>query len=84
MADISNIESAWLRATAKFNTWKVDFDAKFNAPVTKTITGMAVNKFNNLPPDVQTVSRTMSPDGWNVVDQINKQKKKKGINYANK
>ena len=70
MADLSNIESAWLTAVDKFERWRAKFDAEFYAPASKTMLGMMTDQLNQLPPEVQQVSRMMNPQAWKDVDKM--------------
>jgi len=70
VADLSNIESAWLTAVDRFERWRARFDAQFYAPASKTMLGMMTDQLSQLPPEVQQISRQMNPQAWKDVDRM--------------
>lgn len=85
MADLTNVESAWLRAVARFEDWRIEFDRKFYAPAGNMVIGMLNRQLQGLPPEIQQMSRQMNPEQWKDVDQMTKgieQKKKREVRYG--
>jgi len=77
MTDLSNIESAWLRAMGRFEKWKAEFDAQFYAPAANTMLGMMTDQLQRLPPEVQQISRQMNPREWRELDRMSAEARKK-------
>lgn len=67
--DISNVESAWLRAVNKFEGWKAQFEQGYSAPVGEMGVNLLMRKLQALPPELQTQSRQRNPDAWGVIDK---------------
>lgn len=85
MADLSNVESAWLRAVSRFEKWRGEFDAQFYAPAADTTLNMMGRQLQQLPPQVQQMSRQMNPEQWKQVDQMTKEvdkKSKREVKYG--
>lgn len=77
MADLSNIESAWLRAMNRFETWREEFDKRFYAPAAETMLGMITKQLEQLPPEVKQISRQMNPREWQDLDRMTAETRKK-------
>lgn len=82
MADLSNIESAWLRATARFEKWRGEFDKKFYAPASDTMLNMITSQLQQLPPEVQQMSRQINPQAWREFDRMTAERKNKEVKYG--
>lgn len=78
MGDLSNAESAWLRAKNRFDEWRIRFEADFEAPKTETLVGVMDTKLSNLPGPVQQISRQQRPEDWKQLDARIKQVQEKG------
>jgi len=68
--DSNTADSAYLRAKARVETWAEKFNAQWNAPQMATLYGATAKNLSQMPPDAQTASRKMHPDGWEQVDKI--------------
>lgn len=77
MADMTNVESAWLRAISRFERWKVEFDKQFYAPAAETMLGMITKQLEQLPPEVKQISRQMNPREWQEIDRMTAETRKK-------
>lgn len=77
MADMTNVESAWLRAISRFERWKVEFDKQFYAPAAETMLGMITKQLEQLPPEVKQISRQMNPREWQDLDRMTAETRKK-------
>lgn len=80
--DISNVESAYLRALAKFETWKQKTEVNYNMPAMKTTVGIAEQKLQNLPTEVQSISRAQHPAEWKALDERTKKVNKAEVKYV--
>jgi hypothetical protein len=66
--DVSNVESAWLRAVNKFEKWKAEFEGGYSAPVGEMGVNLMMRKLKALPPEMQNMSRQKSPTAWKFID----------------
>jgi hypothetical protein len=73
--DQTTLDSAYLRAKARFDVWRENVEAQWGSLQSKTVSGMLDDKLSKLPENVQSASRKAHPAEWRELD---KRQEKKG------
>jgi hypothetical protein len=73
MSDRDNVESAFLKARAKFMAWVDEVNVEWNKGNTDAALGVLETKLNQLPPAIKAKSQQANPDAWAAI-----QNRKKG------
>ena len=63
-------ENAYLAAVARFEKWREEFERQWGAPHAAMAAAMGARKLQNLPEEVQAMSREQEPEAWKQVDEL--------------
>ncbi len=64
---ITNAESAFLSARAKFEAWKAEFEKQWHSPANEMALKLA---WRTMPPAVRAQLQALDPEKYDEIDQL--------------
>ena len=71
---IANAENAFLKAYARHETWKKQFQVTWAEPAVATMMAMAAQKIKQMPSEVTSQLQEKDPQAWAQVEELAKPK----------
>ena len=69
MSDRDTVESAYLKARARFLVWQQEIQAAWSQGDANAALSVLENKLNQLPPEIKARSQANNPEAWAALQQ---------------